>query len=207
MIAMTGKELAIRKNELGDLLREAIEHHNHSAAACAAAENARRVAMFHAWHAGIRLNKMKALIRQGDWQDWVSFNLPFSERTARLYMKIDNDNPHLRDAEPNAQRVAGTCVDLEVVTRLKFDTVRKYAIGFVPKKHRPSHKAAGKSPRRATFRNIVNEYLRLKQRHIDGLQLVDFDEAREESDQLYQFLRWLHGDAAVNPWECSPSPR
>ena len=27
-----------------------------------------------------------------------------------------------------------------------------------------------------------------------------FDEAREETKKLYEFLRWLHGESAENPW-------
>jgi hypothetical protein len=39
-----------------------------------------------------------------------------------------------------------------------------------------------------------DEYARLKQRHVEGLQAVDFEEAREETGELYCFLRWLHGE-------------
>ena len=53
------KPLAIRKTELTNLLNEAVEHHNHVEAARAAVASAQQLALFHAWQAGIRLNKMK----------------------------------------------------------------------------------------------------------------------------------------------------
>lgn len=196
---MKGKELAIR-DELRDLLKETVDHHKHCEAARAAVENAQQLAMFHAWQAGIRLNRMKALIGHGNWQEWVAANVRgISERTVRLYCKIDNDNPELRDVKPNRQRVAD----------LKFDTIRKYAIGFVPEKEQPEHAGDAKFPRLVSFLNIANEYARLKQRHIDGLQRIDFDEAREETVELYQFLRWLHGESKANPpsWAGTASPR
>lgn len=194
---MKDKELAVR-DELRDLRKETLDHHNHCDAARAAVENNKQLAMFHAWQAGIRLNKMKALVGHGNWQEWVAVNVRgISERTVRLYCKIDNDNPELRDVKPNRQRVAD----------LKFDTIRKYAIGFVPGKEQPKHMGNEKFPRLVSFLNIVNEYTRLRQRHVEGLQLVDFDEAREETEALYQFLRWLHGDRGANPWEAAPPPR
>jgi hypothetical protein len=193
---MKGKELAIR-DELRALVKETGDHHKHCEAARAAVANAQQLAMFHAWQAGIRLNRMKALIGHGNWQEWVAANVRgISERTVRLYCKIDNDNPELRDVKPNRQRVAD----------LKFDTIRKYAIGFVPEKEQPQHAGNAKFPRLVSFLNIANEYARLKQRHIDGLQRIDFDEAREETIELYQFLRWLHGDARANPWKSTAPP-
>jgi hypothetical protein len=187
-------ELTIRKSELSELLAEAVVHHNHVEAARGAAENAQQLALFHAWQAGIRLNKIKTLVGHGNWQDWLEENFcqprRITERTAQLYMKIDNDNPHLRNVKPNLKRVSD----------LRFDTVRKYMIGFVPEKAQPEHAGNKKFPRLASFLNIANEYSRLKQRHIDGLQSVDFQEAREETKELYQFLRWLHSDSTINPW-------
>jgi hypothetical protein len=193
-----GKELAVRKEEIRDLLKEAIEHHKHTEAARNAVANGQQLALFHAWQAGIRLNKMKELVGHGNWQDWVEENFcsprGVSYQTAVLYCKIDNDNAELRDAKPNLQRVRD----------LKFDTIRKYAIGFVPEKDQPEHNGNIKFARLVSFLNIVNEFARLKQRHVEGLQLVDFNEAREETGELYHFLRWLHHDAQANPWEAAP---
>lgn len=195
------KPLTIRKTELTNLLNEAVEHHNHVEASRAAVANAQQLALFHAWQAGIRLNNMKRLVGHGNWQNWCETNFckPFgiSDRTARLYMKIDADNAHLRDLPPNRQRVAD----------LRFDTIRKYAYALIPEKAQPSHEGNIKFPRFVSFLNIVNEYERLKFRHVNGLERVDFQEANEETVELYQFLRWLHGDDSRNPWEVSPSLR
>jgi hypothetical protein len=189
------KALAIRKTELTNLLTEAVEHHHHAEAARAAVANAQQLALFHAWQAGIRLNDMKRLVGHGHWQNWCEANFckPFgiSDRTARLYMKIDTDNPHLRGLPANRQRVAD----------LKFDTIRKYAYSLIPEKAQPSHEGNIKFERLVSFLNIVNEYNRLKTRHVDGLEEVDFEEARDETVGLYKFLRWLHGDDPHNPWE------
>jgi hypothetical protein len=197
-----GKELAVRKDEIQHLLEETLDHHKHCTAAVGAVENARDVALFHAWQAGIRLNKMKALIGHGNWQDWVQANFCGSRGvsidTAQLYMKIDNQNEKVRDLQnPKTEHVRF----------LKFDTIRKYAIALVPAKEQPEHAGDVKLSQFVSFLNIANEHARLKQRHVEGLQLVDFDEAREEMRELYQLLRWLYGDSAVNPWECSPARR
>jgi hypothetical protein len=195
------RSLAVRKTDLKNLLTEAVEHHNHVEAARAAVENAQQLALFHAWQAGIRLNNMKRLVGYGNWQNWCEINFckPFgvSDRTARLYMKIDTDNAHLRHLPANRQRVAD----------LRFDTIRKYAYTLIPEKAQPSHEDNIKFPRLVSFLNIVNEYNRLKNRHVDDLEGVDLEEARDETVELYQFLRWLHGDDSRNPWEASHSRR
>jgi hypothetical protein len=203
-----GKELAIRKEEIRDLLKEAIAHHKFCEAARGSVLSAQQIAMWHGWQTGIRLNGMKELIGSGNWQDWLDLNFcqraDVTIRTAQLYMKIDNDNAELRDEALKTQRVAPAKADFQLLTRLKFDTIRKYAIGFVPEKDQPEHHGNVKFPRLVSFLNIVNEFARLKQRHVEGLQLVDFNEAREETSELYHFLRWLHHDAQANPWEAAP---
>jgi hypothetical protein len=195
------KSLAIRRTALTNLLNEAVEHHNHVEAARAAVANAQQLALFHAWQAGIRLNKMKALVGHGSWRNWLQTNFckprAISERTAQVYMKIDADNAQLRDVQPNSQRVAD----------LKFDTIRKYAYGLIPEKAQPSDEGNIKFPRFVSFVNIANEYNRLKYRHVSGLEDVDFHRAKEDTVELYQFLRWLHGDDSRNPWEASRSRR
>lgn len=193
------KSLAVRKTELIDLLNEAVEHHNHVEAARAAVANAQQLALFHAWQAGIRLNKMKTLIGHGGWRDWLEGNFckprGISYQTAVLYMKIDKENAELRNVDANIQRVRD----------LKFDTIRKYAYALIPEKAQPSNEENIKFPRFVSFLNIVNEYKRLKFRHISGLERVDFDEAKGETMELYQFLRWLHNDTSHNPWGDSRS--
>jgi hypothetical protein len=195
------KSLAVRKAELENLLTEAVEHHNYVEAARSAVANAQQLALFHAWQAGIRLNNMKKLVGHGNWQSWCEINFckPFgvSDRTARLCMKIDTDNAHLRNRPPNRQRVAD----------LKFDTIRKHAYGFIPEKAQPNKEGDIKFPRLVSFGNIINEYNRLRYRHINGLEGVDFELAKKDTVELYQFLRWLHGDTLRNPWEASSSHR
>ena len=126
------KALAIRKTELTNLLTEAVEHHHHAEAARAAVANAQQLALFHAWQAGIRLNKMKALVGHGSWRDWLEGNFcnprGISYQTAALYMKIDKENAELRNLDANIQRVRD----------LKFDTIGKYAYRFIPEKAQPN---------------------------------------------------------------------
>jgi hypothetical protein len=204
MQTSTGKELAVRTDEIRELLKETLEHHKHCGAARGAVENGQQLALFHAWQAGIRLNKMKPLVGHGNWQEWLETN--FCEprgveyRTAAMYMKIDNDNAELRSlTKPNVRRVAD----------LKFDSIRKYRLGFVPEKEQPEHAGNIRFSRLATFLNCVNEFNRIEQRYREGLQDVDFVEAREETVRMKQFLDWLHGDQrSANPWSTKhPQPK
>src|SRR5437867_4859905 len=101
----SGKELAISKSEIGDLLKEAVAHHASCEEARWRTENLSHLALFHAWQAGIRFNRIKKLVGHGHWQSWLkNNNVGISERTVQLYMKIDNDNPHMRLMKPNPQR-------------------------------------------------------------------------------------------------------
>ena len=113
-------------------------------------------------------------------------------------MKIDKDNAALR---PKVQRVGQGEIDFQLLARLRFDTVRKYAIGFVPEKKQIKHKGNVKLEKLVSFLNIVNEYEKLKHRHTHGLQLVDFEEVREETGELLDFLLWVHNRSESNPWD------
>jgi len=192
-----------KKSELNALLNQAIDHHSQCEAARASVLDRQRVALWHAWHVGIRLNQMKALVRRGDWVDWLEMNfcqpLKISIRTAQLYMKIDSDNADLRE-QAKTQRVAPTEADLQELTRLKFDTIRKYAFTFIPEKHKPFKDLDIKFSRLYSFINIINEYNRIRYRHVCQVHEVDFVDVREETKELYQFLRWVHGDSEQNPW-------
>jgi hypothetical protein len=198
------KQLMLQKSKIVDLLKETIEHHDHCETARSATLTAQQTALWHAWQAGIRLSEMKALIRRGEWLDWLELKfckpLKISVRTAQVYMKIDSDNADLRE-KAKTQRVAPTQADYQLLTKLKMDTIRKYAFGFIPKKHKPNKDEDIKFDRLYSFLNIVNEYERVKYRHICGLQAIDIVETREETGELYQFLRWLHGDAPRSPWD------
>jgi|GEM_PF-2793954 len=201
----TTKETILhKKSEIGDLLKEAIEHHGQCEEARASVIKRQQLALWHAWQVGIRLNQIKALIRRGDWEDWLELNLceplKISIRTAQLYMKIDHDNPHLRE-EVKTQRVAPTETDLQVLTKLKFDTIRKYAFTFIPEKEQPNKHLDVRFPRRYSFVNIANEYNRIRYRHVCGLHEVDFADVRKETEELYQFLQWVHGRSERSPWD------
>lgn len=193
-----------KKSEIKDLLKEAIDHHGRCEAARTSVLRTQRLALWHAWQVGIRLNGTKALIRRGDWVYWLELNfckpLKVSIRTAQVYMKIDSENADLRE-EAKTQRVAPTDADFQLLTKLKSDTIRKYAFGFVPKKHEPNKDKDIKFGRSYSFGNIINEYNRLRYRHVCGLHAVDFDGVRAGTSELYQFLQWLYGDSEQNPWD------
>lgn len=193
-----------KKSEITDLLNGAIEHHGHCETARASVLERQRLALWHAWQVGLRLNSIKALIPRGDWGDWLELNFcnpsKISVRTAQVYMKIDTDNANLR-AEAKTQRVAPIETDFQLLRKLKFDTIRKYAFGFVPEKDRPNNQRDVRLERLASLGQVLNHYDRLKYRHISGLQLVDFAFVRKETRELYQFLQWVHGDSARSPWD------
>jgi hypothetical protein len=203
MQKITGKEIT-HKSTTAQLRQEIVYHHNQFQSARSSVLSAMQIGLWHKWQCGVRLNRLKPIIGTGNWTLWVEAHLPFDERTAQRYMKIDNDNPALRS---KATEMSGTEPDLQILATLASeDTKRKHAIEFVPEKEQPEHKGNAKFGRSVSFLNIANEYARLKQRHRDGLQLVDFEEAREETIELYQFLRWLHGAIDSNPWDAEPTP-
>jgi hypothetical protein len=180
-----------RVGKIRQLAEEARQFHAEAQEACAAAEHHITTAIEKAWQCGKRLNAIKGLLSHGDWLPWLRTNWPeLTERTAQSYMKIDHDNP-------NALHVAD----------LKFDSVRKYRLCLVPEKPQPNREGDIKFRRFVSFTNIANEYNRLKNRYVDGLEKVDFEMVRSETVELYQFLRWLHGADSRNPWEASHSRR
>jgi hypothetical protein len=201
----TAKQIILqKKSEINDLLNGAIEHHGHCETARASVLKRQQLALWHAWQVGIRLNSIKALILRGDWGDWLELNfckpLKMSVRTAQVYMKIDIDNAGLR-GEAKTQRVAPSDVDFQLLTKLKADTIRKYAFGFIPKKYEPNKDRDIKLPRLYSFGNIINEYNRIRYRHVCELYTVDFVRVRKDTTELYQFLQWVHEDSARNPWD------
>jgi hypothetical protein len=203
-IPTTKETILQKKSEINDLLNGAIEHHGHCETARASVLERQRLALWHAWQVGIRLNSIKALIPRGDWADWLELNFcnpsKISVRTAQVYMKIDTDNANLRE-EAKTQRVTPIEADFQLLTKLKADTIRKYAFGFIPKKFEPNKDRDIKIPRLYSFGNIINEYSRIRYRHLCELQPVDFAFVRKETRELYQFLQWVNGDSARNPWD------
>ena len=204
------KEVSLHeKAGIKELLKEATEHHGQCETAYASAVRGQRLALWHAWQAGIRLNEMKALIPRGDWVDWLDLNfcgpVKVSLRTAQLYMKVDADNADLRE-QAKTQRVAPTESDLQLLTKLKLGTIRNYAYSFIPEKPNPNKGRDVKFPRSYSFLNIVNEYNRIRYRHVCRLHEVDFEEVRQETKELYQFLQWVQGDSQQNPWDSYAYP-
>jgi hypothetical protein len=65
---------------------------------------------------------------------------------------------------------------------------------------KPEHKGNFKFPRLASFCNIANEFERVFNRHVDGLQLMDLDEVREDTVPLYRFLKCVHETPDVSPF-------
>ena len=194
------KEIIIaRRSELSQLLNEAFEHHDLCEGARASVESGKKLALYHAWQTGIRLNKMKALVGFGDWMDWVELNFckphKVSHETAVLYMRIDTQNEHLRD-KANLQRVTNVEADLQIVTKFKFDTIRQYANQFVPHKPRPNHRGKNiKFPRLVHHLTLVNEYEKVRRQMETSDAPIDLDEVRRDFLPLYEWLKQFFKDA------------
>ncbi len=92
-------------------------------------------------------------------------------------MKIANDNSNVRR-----------------VGDLKFDTIRKYRLGFVPEKEKPELENDVKFPRLMHHLKLVNEFARWKRRRDTGQIEKNEDEERRDLRELYDFLRELYGD-------------
>jgi hypothetical protein len=188
----TQKQLALTKTaDLRQLTKEAKQFYAEAESARSIVENGAMTALENAWQCGKRLNAIKAIIGHGNWLTWLENHWPeLTERTSQLYMKIDNVNPKARR-----------------VSDLEFDTIRKHRLTFVPDKEQPNKHRDVKLERLATLGNLVNEYERLKYRHQQGLQRLNFEKVRKETVDLYQFLQWLHGDRDRNPWDENRTPR
>lgn len=195
-----------RENRRLTELREQINFHH--AQFCNAAEqvlSARQVGLYHRWQCGMKLNEAKSLIGHGNFTVWIESNCRFDERTAQRYMKIDNDNAHLRS---KATELSATSPDPKQLTRviaqLTDETLRKDAYAYVPAKPQAEHKGNIKFQRLSNYVNVANDHAKILQRHIDGLQLIDFDQAREDlctgPRSLYAFCKWLSGDSDTRPW-------
>jgi Protein of unknown function (DUF3102) len=145
------KQLSVnRACEIRQLADEAKQFHAEAQEACAAVEHHVTTAIEKAWQCGKRLNAIKALVGHGNWLPWLRSNWPeLTVRTAQSYMRIDHDNP-------NALHVA----------HLRLDSIRKYRLSLVPEKPQPNVEGDMKFPRLVSFLNIVNEYERLKYRHV-----------------------------------------
>src|SRR5205823_5627188 len=119
---------------------------------------------YHAWELGKLLNRLKPMIGHGNWLPWLSSTFPnLHARRAQRCMLLATLNPNATNA-----------------SQLQIESIRKLSLSYVPEKEQPKHKGDVKFERLVSFLNVVNEFNRLKQRHVSGLQRVDFEEAREE---------------------------
>jgi hypothetical protein len=154
------------------------------------------LANYRAWEFGRFLMRAKHEIGHGLFRHWRNATFPkIHERKAERCQKLfanNSDATVLSDFSDRSLK--------KWIRALNLDSVRKFRLGYVPDKFQPEHKGNIKFPRLISFINIVNEYNRLRNRHTDGLQEVDFQEAQRETKELYQFLKWLHGESATNPW-------
>jgi hypothetical protein len=142
-----------RTTEIRKLSKEAKQFYAEAEKARGLVEDGAMTALEKAWQCGKRLNAIKTIIGHGNWETWRESQLPeLDDRTAHRYMKVARDNP-------KASRV----------TDLKFDSIRKHCLTFVPDKSEPNKHRDISFPRSVSLGNIVNEYNRLKYRHQQGL--------------------------------------
>ena len=94
---MTASTAILAPPDLDAIADRANDAHRHARAAAAQAVE-------YATEAGRALQEAKLSIGHGGWLDWLNRNVEFSDRTARLYMRMAETVPTL--SEPNRQRVA-----------------------------------------------------------------------------------------------------
>lgn len=194
----TSTELATtnnqRKSEIETLLAEANQHQQQCQACVRDVGTAQQNALWHAWQIGIRLNAIKEKIGHGDWMDWLNLNFcepnKITTRTAQNYMKIDADNTNLRDAaNPKTKRFSQTTIDLQLLSKLKHDTVRKHAFAFVPEKKRPKLRGNKKFARLMHHITVVNEFNRWKRRREIGLIEKNVVQERRDFRPIFDWLK------------------
>ena len=175
-------QLAVRKEEISKLLAEALEFHERADCSRTSAIDSQQAAFLNAWQCGIRLNKMKSLIGHGNWLDWLELHFckphKIELRTAQVYMKIDNDNPKLRN-KSNTTRVS----------LFKFDTIRKYKFSYVPEKDRPRLEDRHKIPRLMHHLTVVNEFCKWQRRREIGLIAANLKEERRDFKPVFEWLK------------------
>jgi hypothetical protein len=171
------------KAAIKELLNVAIACHEHHEQARQSVQEEQQAALEWAWKSGKALNEIKPRIGHSNWTPWLSANWLSkrqhrSVRSAQCYMKIDADNP-------NAQRVAD----------LKFDTIRKYAIGFVPEKDKPPLKGNVTFARLSCDLKFVNEWHRWKRRRDTGQIDKNLEEERRNCREMFDWMSTeLYGD-------------
>jgi hypothetical protein len=178
------------KTELSELLGKADEELDGINGSESDFLNLRDALMLRGWKLGGLLCQMKEIVGHGNWEKWLPVSMP--KLGAAAGTRLNNAKRCMKLFREN-QTVGG---------KLKFscDSERKFMWRYIPEKQRPKVKDP-RFPRSVSFLNIANEFKRLQHRHVAGIQRVDFDEAREETVELYEFLKWLHRDCPVSPWE------
>jgi hypothetical protein len=185
------KQLAKEGQELFDLMNEAE----------ASVYRNVNLANYRAWEFGRFLTRAKHELGHGLFIPWRNATFPnIHERKAQRCQELFAKNSNATVLSDFSERSLKKWID-----GLNRDSVRKFRLGYAPDKLQPKYKGNIKFRRLVSFLNIVNEYNRLRNRHIAGLQMVDFEEAREETKELFQFLKWLHGESSVNPWDFTRS--
>jgi hypothetical protein len=185
------KQLAKEGHKLFDLMNEAE----------ASVYRNVNLANYRAWEFGRFLTRAKHELGHGLYIPWRNATFPnIHERKAQRCQELFANNPNATVLSDFSGRSLK-----KWISRLSRDSVRKFRLGYVPDKFQPKHAGNIRFPRLASFLNIVNEYNRLRNRHIGGLQMVDFEEAREETKELFQFLKYLHSESPVNPCESARS--
>lgn len=163
------------KAEIKSLLEEAKAHAQLERDEGAGVTERREKALFNAWQTGVRLNKLKPLIGHGNWKVWLTDNfckpLKLSYTTATVYMTIDAKNP-------NVQRVED----------LQFDTIRKYAIRFVPEKKKKKLKGDVTFGRNKDHMKVINEWSRYKRRRDTGQIKYDIDDERRDFREMRDWM-------------------
>ena len=159
------------------------------------------LANYRAWELGGFLTRAKQELGHGRFRHWRNANFPrIHERKAERCQELFANNSNATVLSDLSDRSLK-----KWIRELNHDSVRKFRLGYVPDKFQPKHKGNVKFARFVSFLNIVNEYNRLRNRYMEGLEAVDFEEAREETKGLFQFLKWLHGESSVNPWDSARS--
>jgi len=159
------------------------------------------LANYRAWEFGRFVTRAKHELGHGLFIHWRNATFPkIHERKAQRCQELFANNSNATVLSDLSDRSLKKWIGA-----LNPNSLRKFRLGYVPDKLKPKYKGNVKFPRLVSFLNIVNEYNRLRYRHTEGLQFVDFEEAREETREVFQFLKWLHGESSVNPWDSARS--
>src|SRR6266568_3846005 len=124
------------------------------------------LANYRAWEFGRFLTRAKHELGHGLFIPWRNATFPkIHERKAQRCQELFANNSNATVLSDLSDRLLKKWIGA-----LNRDSVRKFRLGYVPEKFQPEHKGNAKFPRLVSFLNIVNEYERLRNRHINALQ-------------------------------------